>query len=257
MGLLEAASNQDIKRLLELFPVAVLREKWSGLEGTKEELCVAVAEKRDYPDIAKFVDEHFSCCKQHISIFSDAKLPAQLPELKISEGEKILEAKTDGVQRRLHLIRSEYTVILRDPLVEAKLHFLWPVRVDFTKDKVILRFVVLEKNIGSYFDGRSYYVSSRSIDEDAVLHALKDVMGADLIPTDLHKGVKKLWEEGFMDSSRAQYKKSISTASETMDEDKRIKQDNPALYETLLESPLFNTMFEIPPRKNFTVSFLC
>lgn len=44
MGVLESASVQDRKRLLELFPIGNLRGAWPSMKGTKEEVCFAVAE---------------------------------------------------------------------------------------------------------------------------------------------------------------------------------------------------------------------
>ncbi len=36
-------SAQNIKRLLELFPVASLRSQWPNITGTKEEICFETA----------------------------------------------------------------------------------------------------------------------------------------------------------------------------------------------------------------------
>jgi len=90
------------------------------------------------------------------------------------------------------------------------------------------------------------------VDEDTVL--LELLKPGTLAATDLHKGVKKLWDDGFMDSPKAKYKKAISIASEAMDEEKGIKEYNPDLYEILQEAPLFNTLFQIPENKGCTVS---
>jgi hypothetical protein len=76
-----------------------------------------------------------------------------------------------------------------------------------------------------------------------------------LAPADLHKGIKKLWSDGFMDSSRAKYKTPISTAQETMDEERGIKEYNPDLYGILQQSPLFTTLFQIPEDKGTVTSF--
>jgi len=47
MSLLGAAAVQDVKRLLELFPVSILKDQWRGEKGTKEEVCFAAASERN------------------------------------------------------------------------------------------------------------------------------------------------------------------------------------------------------------------
>jgi len=113
--------------------------------------------------------------------------------------------------------------------------------------------VILEKNISTYFEGRSYYVSGKSIEEKNIIEAVGNAIEG-LEPTDLHKGVKKLWEDGVIDSPRAKFKKTLSTASEAMDEDRLIKEHNPELYEIVIESPLFNTLFYVIPDRGLEVS---
>ncbi len=112
MPILQDASVQDLKRLLELFPIANLRAEWPNQKGTKEELCFAVAELRNYELITRFVDENFCCCKQHVYIYSRNPQLADLPEA-IPEGERIFRA---DAAYSLYVVRSRYMVVLRDPL---------------------------------------------------------------------------------------------------------------------------------------------
>lgn len=247
MNILESASVKDRKHLLELFPITNLRASWPSVNGTKDDLCYSVAEKQPINEIVGFIDEHLSCCKQHVYIFSRSEGPVTLPPLIVG-GEKVHEVAGDHA---LYIIRTAYDVTLKDPLEDASLEFLWPVRVEITGGYVIIRFVVLEKNLSSYFD-RSYYVGGRSIDEKTVLKLLKNTLS--LEPADLHKGVKKLWAEDFMDSTRAEYKKPISMARESMDEDRGIKEHNPELYGVLQDSPLFNTVFTLSKKNKRSVS---
>lgn len=254
MPILQTASIQDLKRLLDLFPLTSLRRRWPELKGTKEELCYEIAGRRDVDTLVQFLDEYISCCRQHVYVFShdiDRGVP---PEIELIDGERILETEDNNRLRALYVIRFGYTVILKEPLEEATLEFLWPLRLEFTREHLIVRFVILEKNIGSYFEGRSLYVDRRSIEEKGVLTQIRAAFGGRLTPADLHKGVKELWEADFMDSSRTRYKKSISTASEAMDEERGIKEHNPELYAALVESPLLNTMFRVAPREGFSVT---
>jgi hypothetical protein len=167
----------------------------------------------------------------------------------LAEGEQVLNA---AGAHALYVARVKYTVVLRDPLEETTLEFLWPIRIEFRPDYLIVRFVVLEKNPASYFE-RPSYIGSKSVDEKSVLADM--VKSGLLAPSDLHKGIKKLWADGFMDSCRAKYKTPISTAQETMDEERGIKEYNPDLYGILQQSPLFTTLFQIPEDKGTVTSF--
>lgn len=243
MGIIELADHQDIKRLCELFPIASLRQDWPAHKGTKEEICSAIAEEHDAAHILRFVESHFSCCKQHVYAFVRTPTTTGLPDTLL-DGEKVLGTKEYAV----YIIRCKYSVVLKNPLEEATLEFLWPVRVEVTPNYLIVRFVVLEKNLSSYFD-RYSHVSTRSVDEKTVLQTAFPLSAADL-----HKGVKKLWADDFMDSSRVEYKKPMSTAQEEMDEQRGIKKSNPRLYAAVAEAPLFNAVFQISPSANITVS---
>ena len=74
------------------------------------------------------------------------------------------------------------------------------------------------------------------------------------VRTDIHKGIKSLWEDGYMDSPRAKYKKAKSMADEKMDEEMGIRQHNAELFEELLGSPLLHTFFVIPEEKQSSIS---
>jgi hypothetical protein len=256
MSLLESASAQDIKRLLELFPVSSLKTEWEEhKKDNKAEVCFAAATAKDIKRITKFISDHLSCCRQHVYIFSHALPIGKLPNIDFSGGEKISQSVSSGRVQRLYLIKLRYNVVLRNPLEESSLEFIWPFSLEFQADYLIVRFVTLEKNIVTYFEGRPAYVDSRSADEKSILQDIFTAIGTTLSPTDLHKGVKHLWSDGFMDSPKTHYKKSISTASEAMDEERGIKEFYPELYDLVKDSLLLNALFIVSPRDDhFSVS---
>jgi hypothetical protein len=233
MPILRDASLQDKKRLLEMFPIAIFRERHAELTGTKEEICYALAGRLTEQELATFVRTHLPRCKQHVYIYERGNGAVNLPD--VHGGEKI----ASSAQETLYIIRATYSVVLKDPLEEVELDFLWPVLVQVRDGHIVVRFIALEKDVQSYFD-RQCYVARKTIDEKKVLEDLN--IGA---PTDIHQGIKTLWAEGFMDSPRARYKKPESTAWEAMDEERGIREHNPELYETLLDSVLLNTLFVI------------
>ena len=239
MPILQTATLQDRKRLLELFPLAVLRAAWPDLKGTKEEVCYAAAEATTAEALGAFVHANLPRCKQHVYLFDSNREPAELPST-VSGGEKI---PVGG--EALYIIRTSYSVVLKDPLEETELDFLWPVLIQRRQEHVVAHFVALEKDVASYFE-RQCYVVRKSIQEKT---ALQDVGLAHEPRTDIHKGIKTLWDNGFMDSPRAKFKKPKSLASEAMDEALGIREHNPELYEVLADSILLNTLFFINDRE--------
>ena len=251
MAILEQASVDDRKRLLELFPVKNLRQAFNP-KGAKEEIAYrasADAQAAQIKRVAEFVDNHFSCCKQHVYVFTgDGNVP--LPA-GVADGEKVLEGPVhDGSVHALYMSRVTYDIVLRDPLEEATLDFLWPIKIESRPPYLIVRFVVLEKNASSYFD-RPTYVAGKSLNEKSVLASV----AAGLKPADINKGIKTLWEKGTIDSTRGQYKKPHSMAQEIMDEEKGIKEHNPDVYQIMQESPLYTTLFEVTDEKNSVNEF--
>jgi len=257
MGVLDEASVRSLKRLLELYPVSTIRTQWPEATGTKEELCLEIAGKRDNIDIIPtFADEYLGCCKQHIYIYSHNGKLSELPAIDLPDAEKVFEMREAEQVRMLYVIKFEYSLVLRDPLQEIKLDFLWPVRLDFTAEHLIVRFVILAKDIGSYVEGRRYYIDRRSTEEKAVLKGIEESVegNLELDLLDLHKGIKALWDAGLIDSSQARFKKEFSTAFEAMDEKLRIKEHAPDLYALVMESLLLHTIFDIIGRNDLSVS---
>jgi hypothetical protein len=245
-AILDTASVQNVKRLLELFPLARLRQVWPAIKASKEELCHEVAETVERRKIIAFVNRHISCCKQHVYVFTiDIGGEFVFPSLIGETAQQVATA-----DRSLYMTRSINRVVLGNPVEEITLEFLWPIRVELVQGYVLVRFVVVEKNIGSYVE-RPYYISDRGADENDIVKALAQSLN--LIPADLHKGVKRLWADGVVDSHRTKYKKSKSLESEAMDEALGIREHNPDLCEVLSESPLYNTLFTIRNDPEVTV----
>lgn len=251
VAILDQASIDDRKRLLELFPVKNLRQTFQP-RGAKEEIAyraAADAQVAQIKRVAEFVDNHFSCCKQHVYVFrGDGNVP--LPS-GVTDGEKVLDGPVrDGSTHALYMSRVTYDIVLRDPLEGATLDFLWPIEIESRPPYFIVSFVVLEKNASTYFD-RPTYVAGKSLNEKLVLNPIV----AGLKPADINKGIKTLWQKGIIDSTRGQYKKPHSMAQEIMDEEKGIKEHNPDLYQVMQESPLYTTLFEVTDDKNSVREF--
>jgi hypothetical protein len=228
-----------------LFSIASLKEGWPDIKGTKEEIGFGVAARADPLQTITFMLAHFGRCKQHVYVFNRTPEMRGIPD-GIVGGERVQSVGNTG----LFVVRTSYSVVLKDPLEETELEFLWPIKIQLTDSHLIVRFVALEKDVRSYVD-RQCYVVRKSIEEKTIL---QDLGYANLSRTDLHRGIKALWDEGFMDSPRAKFKKPMSLASEAMDEALGIREHNPELYDVLQDSVLFNTLFVIPEQQHCGVS---
>ena len=239
--MLDKSSKKELQRMLDLFPYDVIKLEWSGKEGKKEDVCEKVAETATTKEILGFVDRNFLRCRQHVYVFCAPNLNS-LPN--IHKGDQEL---TEREIRALYLVRLTHRVVLDDPLEEVEVSFLWPIQVQLHAAHLIVRFIKLQKDVGSYLD-RERIVSRgrKNVDEQQILDVLVNEHG--LKPTDIHKGVKTLWDNDFFDAYRVKFKKPFSTTTEIMDDERGVKHNNPELYKIARDAELFEIVFEVLPR---------
>jgi hypothetical protein len=207
------------------------------VKGTKGQISKVIAgssAKSQIEAIASFIDENLKFCKQHVHIFShtgDAVLPETIPD-----GEQVLSVKNHA----LYLARITYQVVLLDPPKNDSIEFLWPIQIELLKKHLIIRFVVLEKNIASYFD-REIMLRGKSLSEEVVTSSV--LTDGTLSASDLNKGIKALWAGDLIDAFRIKYKKPGSTNTQNMDEEQGLKKIDPKVYEELQKFPLYMSVF--------------
>jgi len=245
MAVLSAAKTEDLVTLLELFPVGKLKEFWPKYKGHKEDVAKAIAEFQTSAEIVEFAKRYFSCCRQHVYVFSHDDEIKKLPTAGTASGERVAEELEKNKGFALFLYWAQFTAIVTQPYEDVELKFLWPFRFNFTKAAATVRLAIMEKKLGAYLNDRKY-VAPRKITDEAQLIAsmLKSVEGQ-LAKMDLHKGIKKLWKDNLIDCVRVSYKEPDSTESTTMDEEAGIREKKPALYEKLLKLPLLDAKFKV------------
>src|SRR5262249_8988846 len=139
---------------------------------------VVASQKR--PAIVEFVNKYFSCCKQHIYVFSHDNEIKKLPTPGTAIGERVLEEENKSDGSALFLYRAGFSLVLTDPYEDAKLRFLWPFRFEYTKRTAVVRVVVLEKNLASHFGGRGYIGAQKVTDESVVVASMLKTIGTPL-----------------------------------------------------------------------------
>ncbi|MBB5063945.1 hypothetical protein [Granulicella mallensis] len=231
MPILKESSAELRRRLLELFPAVNLRAffKKSGL---KEGLASAIAKSADpvnLAHIAQFVDTTMTFCKQHVYVFEhDGDLV--LPE-DFSGAERVASAPDHA----LYIAKRHYEVVKLDPPQNSSMDFLWPIRLELTKKYLLVRFVVLEKDLSAYFD-RQIMVRSKAPSEEAMTGSL--LSDGNIYAADLNKGIKALWAKDLIDATRLRFDMPDSADSKSMNGAKQLKKTNPGVYADVRLRPL-------------------
>jgi hypothetical protein len=245
--ILQNALDQQIARLLGLFPISHLRKTFTdvGAKLTKEAFCLEVAKKRQYAQIVNFIDAHFSCTKQHVYMLQLAEDAEGLPT-KIKDGQRVKHTAS----RALYITRLERGVFLADPIAKTTIEFLWPVVIELHKKTAVVRFVTLEKNISAYFTRKAWPAERGLEEKDVVADLAGDFIAG---PCDINMGIKALWDEDFVDGYSARYKTAIATTSQDMHDQKGIKKTSKTLYEEIIKAPLAHTIFTVDKTKKMSV----
>tara|TARA_R110002049_G_scaffold240328_1_gene413696 strand:- start:6804 stop:7583 length:780 start_codon:yes stop_codon:yes gene_type:complete len=208
----------------------------------QDELIRLIVDRFSKKDIQSFVFESFGFLHQHVFVFD-----SNVPILKVSLG-KISNFKTittvNGIEYFNYLFEIKYDYF--SPRLNGKdeLIFHCPIRITLYRDKLILMINTIERNITNYFKTPIYSLG-KNIDENDIINTIKQDLpkGTSLITTDLNKGVKKLWNDDFIDAIYSRYKRTKSTSTEVMDEDNLLKFTYPDRYKEIVKAPIDKTIF--------------
>lgn len=236
-----AKDTSVYERLLSLFPVKVLRDYWETKAYTRGDVVKEVANTYTIDSIEDFVEQYLGCTKQHIYIFSCNGLKFESLEEAPSFCDSIVI--NDNSSEIMCLVDLTYKVFLENPDERIDLEFLWPIQIHLQKNILIVKMVVMEKNVSTYFENRNAKVLSRSIAED--LFIAKLVEDLQLKHLDLNKGIKTLWNSREIDAENVRYRKEKSVSGETMDEGYTVRENCPDEYQKAMRAPLLMTAFKI------------
>jgi hypothetical protein len=239
-----------LKRLLKLYPVKSLKDNFTLENKKQDEIIDEIVESNTEKAISKFAVQNFNLSKQHIYVFTHG----------MGNGFKTLQSsfianvpiettKTATETTFYYFLKLPFTVIITNPIETKDLYFHWPCKVTIDKTHLYIQFIIIEKNVNSYFDkNRKVIDSERKLDEnnfvDHVIKSLNLAQSAKIHICDLNKGVKKLWDTDVIDSKYVKFKKSKSTSTEAMDESYTVKKQYPDVYEGLINAPLGKTIFK-------------
>lgn len=245
MPLLDNASTEQLRRLMDFFPSSTLKAEWPGLKGMKKEsVCEQIAITRDIQRIKTFLMQNFSRCRQHILLLQKPELGTSgqiqltLPDLMVvfPTNEQV-GTMPGGIE--FYIGSVPYKVYLLNPMEETTVDVLWPIRVERQDKIIIVSTVVLERDPAN-FSGRTSLKATREVDEKRISQQLNDL---GFTPLDINKGVKALWSSKYMDAFRSSFKKAKSTSTEVMDGEIGLRENAPEVFDEAVGKPLFNTSF--------------
>lgn len=234
-------------RLLNLFSVKSLKDAFD-VDGAllKSEMLEDVTARFNSQTIRTTCIENINFCKQHIYIY-DLLSPFNRALFDIRQFP--LENAThffDGANLKIKCLPTiEYRAILKDPYQTVNLRFLQPITITVTRNKVIVQTVIIEKNISSYVGGRKVLDVQKSNNTDFTDLILQFFSRNYAIrPSNINRGIKRMWADDKIDSRYVKFKKNRSTATETMDEEYTVKSQYPDVYNQLINAPLNKTLFK-------------
>lgn len=235
-------------RLLNLYPVSVLKEHWDIKKASKDEIIKAILNIAKEAEIFTFSRMNQDLTKQHLFIFENEPeglksfhpplLADQTPTFSVRNKEMIDE---------FYLIEVVYKVVIGPaPYRDKELRFLWPISVLASKTYTLVTFTILEKKIDAYLQAGEELLSvTRNIDEEGILNWLKESVPDTLTlnRADLNKGIKKLWSTDKIDAMSSRWKPPRATVTQTMDRKFLLKRDDPDAFDEAIKAPLLKNLF--------------
>jgi hypothetical protein len=242
-------------RLLNLYPVSVLKEHWGIKKASKDEIINTIVNKAGETEIFTFSRVNQDLTKQHLFIFENEpeelkSIPAPLladQPLKWSVGSK-------ETREEFYLIEVVFKVVIGPaPYRDKELRFLWPISFLVSKTYTLVTFTILEKKIDAYLQAGEEALSvTRNIDEQTILNLLTESIPDTLTlnRADLNKGIKMLWRTGKIDAMSSRWKPPRATVTQTMDRQFLLKRDDPDAFDEAIKAPLLKNLFVLLGEKD-------
>ncbi|WP_167607417.1 hypothetical protein [Gaetbulibacter sp. S0825] len=238
--------------MLKSYPVKSLKEHFELTGLKQEDLISDVINSESESDILNFATVNFGFLHQHVYVFSiNNSIPSTL---NLAGGNIFSDTTTNGVREIFLTIDTAYTFFNPHSGQQEELVFRCPVMIRATTSQVILSINILERNVNNYFQHR-VFMTGKDIEDNDIIERLNTAFGSSVTITniDLTDGIKYLWEDDFIDAAFVKFKKSVSTTTESMDEENTLKEHMPDVYAQITGAPLDKNVFRI---KRDVVSFM-
>lgn len=235
-------TNDLLTRLLHLYPYQNTKEYFQGDEKTQAGLINWIIDNSQEPAIIKYCEDNFATTKKHVYFFNEIKNGINIPN-----DFEVLHSKTSvvgNIKTCFLILKAHFEISVISPYQELDFYFPWPIKIITSPKGIRVEFTILERKIDFYLNQNLEVIKSKQLtDESYVLQELMRYNGLDWTRKDLHKGIKKLWADGLIDALETNYKKSKSSAVETMDYSFTLKKAYPLLYAEIIKHELTKTNF--------------
>jgi hypothetical protein len=250
-------------RLLRLFPVAVVKSQLNPEGKTQGEMLTELQAQSDAV-LVQFAFDNFGSTKQHVFLFEhDGTLNALNNQTLLDHG-LVACHQTPGKITYTYLFKHHYDVkaVHTETGYEVlDVVFRQPILITITPDHVSVALTILEKSLKGYLQDYEVLYAKRRLEDQDVIEMVKngfmDSVGVTLDPLDLNSGIKALWTANTIDSTSLKYKRASSVASVIMDEEFLFRQENPAEWLQVMNSPLKKTVFRYVVPSDDLCNFEC
>jgi len=236
--------DEELARLLHLYPVHAVREHWPDIAGAQEDLITGVVATSRDEEIFAFCRDTQGFTKQRIVLLDNPDGLDVLGAPLLAEWVPVITANTARKRDEFYLPTVTYRAVVGPPYEEREFEFPWPVRV-FAEGRVLqIVATIIEKNLTAYVpEGARFLGQNRNIDEGTVRERLGRAAGVNFELLDLHRGVKRLWAEDKIDAVSNKFKSRAGTKTEDMDSARLMKKDDPDAYTEAMASPMLKAVF--------------
>jgi hypothetical protein len=244
--LFDNSPSKIAQRLLEVYPLEVLRNEYN-VKGDTDQVTTAVVKNTTISDIKLDCLRLMGHCRQHVYLFAHELKAGQLPTeffgQNVEEKEVLAETNDRVDQQYLLKLRYDFVEVISETAKPRWLTLWWPIRVIITPKLLQVRATIMERSTKL---GKGIYFDSRTIDDAGIILSVKASFGAahPVMPLDINKGVKALWDaKGMIDSSYAAHKTANSLDTSDMDRGHTIKKDAPDKFKKMMSEPLRKGVF--------------
>jgi len=245
-AMFDNSGSKIARRLLEMYPLDVLRSEYD-VKGDTEAVTEAIIAKTTIADLKLDCLRLMGHCRQHIYLFGHPLKAGQLPRVFFGnnvEEKQVADEKDTCVDHEYLLkLTYQFVEVIGQTAKNRVLHLWWPLKLIIAPGLLQIRVTIMERNTRI---GKGIYFDNRDIDDEGVIQSVMAGFGAgvQVIPLDITKGVKGLWDEkDTIDSPYASHKTANSIDTSEMDKGQTIKKHAPERFKKMMAEPLRKSVF--------------
>nr|WP_321237203.1 hypothetical protein [uncultured Psychroserpens sp.] len=236
------SKKELLNRLLRLYPYANVKDYFNEKSKNQSKLIDEILSQTSEQSVFDYCSSNFGYTRKHVYVFEKIS-----GKINLGSSFDVLYSKVEttsiGIEN-FYIIKSNHDIKVIQPYQELNFSFPWPIKITQLKDETIIEFTILERNIAHYLPiGMELLQSNRILDEGEFIEICKSNNGLYFMPKDLHKGIKYMWDKDIIDALQTDWKKSKSSAKETMDESYTLKKTYPKLYKQIIKAEITKTNF--------------